>query len=76
MLRRYTEVQGVNRHDHCPRHGKAVDEALMRKDLLIMKAHNFNAVRTSHYPNHPRFYDLCDEIGLYVVVRRCRLTSG
>ena len=39
----------------------------MRRDLVLMKQHHVNAVRTSHYPNDPRFYDLCDELGLYVV---------
>ena len=39
----------------------------MRKDLELMKQHNLNAVRTSHYPNDPRFYELCDEYGLYVL---------
>ena len=38
----------------------------MIEDIVLMKMYNFNAVRTSHYPNHPRFYDLCDEYGLYV----------
>lgn len=59
-------IQGVNRHDHCPKNGKAVSEESMLQDVLLMKKYNFNAVRTSHYPNHPRFYDLCDEYGLYV----------
>jgi beta-galactosidase len=59
-------IQGVNRHDHCPKNGKAVTEESMLEDVLLMKKYNFNAVRTSHYPNHPRFYDLCDEYGLYV----------
>jgi beta-galactosidase len=61
-----TIIQGVNRHDHCPRNGKAVTEASMLEDVLLMKQYNFNAVRCSHYPNHPRFYDLCDQYGLYV----------
>ena len=60
-------IQGVNRHEHCPVRGKAVSEKLMLDDILLMKHTNFNAVRTSHYPNHPRFYELCDEYGLYVV---------
>lgn len=59
--------KGVNRHEHDPRTGHTVSEASMRKDLLLMKRYNINAVRTSHYPNHPRFYELCDEIGLYVI---------
>jgi beta-galactosidase len=60
-------IQGVNRHDHHPERGKAVTVDDMRADVLAMKRHNVNAVRCSHYPNDPRFLDLCDEIGLYVV---------
>jgi hypothetical protein len=44
---------------------QVVDEASMVRDILIMKRFNFNAVRNSHYPNHPRWYELCDELGLY-----------
>jgi beta-galactosidase len=58
---------GVNRHDHHPDRGKAVTVDDMRQDLVTMKQANINAVRTSHYPNDHRFYDLCDEIGLYVI---------
>ncbi|MFM7755600.1 MAG: glycoside hydrolase family 2 TIM barrel-domain containing protein [Actinomycetota bacterium] len=60
-------IMGVNRHDHHPDRGKAVTVDDMRQDLLTMKRANVNAVRTSHYPNDHRFYDLCDELGLYVV---------
>ncbi len=59
--------KGVNRHDHHPTLGKAVPLEAMLEDVLLMKRHNINAVRTSHYPNDPRFYDLCDEYGLYVI---------
>ena len=59
--------QGVNRHEHCPDNGKVMSEELMLKDILLMKQNNFNAVRTAHYPHHPRFYDMCDEYGLYVI---------
>ena len=59
--------KGVNRHEIDPHRGRAVDEASMRRDIELMKQHNFNAVRTSHYPNHPRWYELCDEYGLYVI---------
>jgi beta-galactosidase/beta-glucuronidase len=58
---------GVNRHDHHPDRGRAVTLEDMRADVLLMKRHNVNAVRTSHYPNDPRFLDLCDEFGLYVI---------
>ena len=60
-------VVGVNRHEHDPVRGHTVDEALMRRDLELMKQFNINAVRTSHYPNHPRWYELCDEYGIYVL---------
>jgi beta-galactosidase len=59
--------RGVNRHDHHDRHGKTVSLDDMRRDVELMKRFNFNAVRTSHYPNDHRFYDLCDEYGLYVI---------
>ncbi|WP_061797548.1 beta-galactosidase [Serratia ficaria] len=60
-------IRGVNRHEHHPQHGQVMDEATMRHDILLMKQHNFNAVRCSHYPNHPLWYRLCDRYGLYVV---------
>jgi beta-galactosidase len=60
-------IRGVNRHEHHPRHGKTLTLDEMREDVRLMKQFNFNAVRTSHYPNDPRFYELCDELGLYVV---------
>ena len=60
-------IRGVNRHEHHPKHGQVMDEATMRRDIELMKQHNFNAVRCSHYPNHPLWYRLCDRYGLYVV---------
>jgi len=60
-------VKGVNRHDHDPDTGHYITEASMRKDLALMKQLNINTVRTAHYPNDPRFYELCDEYGLYVI---------
>ncbi|MBS4178854.1 DUF4981 domain-containing protein [Bacillus sp. FJAT-49731] len=59
--------KGVNRHDHHPDLGRAVPIEWMIKDIKLMKEHNINAVRTAHYPNDPRFYDLCNEYGLYVI---------
>lgn len=59
-------IRGVNRHEHHPEHGHVVSEADMIRDIKLMKQYNFNAVRTAHYPNHPRWYELCDELGLYV----------
>ncbi len=58
---------GTNRHEHDPDHGRHVTEELMVQDILLMKRHNINAVRTSHYPNAPRWYELCDEYGLFVL---------
>lgn len=59
--------KGVNRHEFHPEHGRAVPIDVMEQDLKLMKLHNINAVRTSHYPSDPRFYDLCDEYGFYVI---------
>jgi beta-galactosidase len=60
-------IRGANRHEHDPALGHVVTPAAMEQDLLLMKRNNFNAVRCSHYPNHPEFYSLCDRLGLYVV---------
>ncbi|MFF4501702.1 glycoside hydrolase family 2 TIM barrel-domain containing protein [Streptomyces sp. NPDC001401] len=59
--------KGVNRHEWHPEKGRALDLETMREDVLLMKRHNLNAVRTSHYPPHPAFLDLCDEYGLWVI---------
>jgi len=60
-------VRGVDRHEFHPKKGRALDVEDMREAIVTMKRLNFNAVRTSHYPNDPRWYDLCDELGLYIV---------
>ncbi|KAG8053927.1 hypothetical protein GUJ93_ZPchr0001g29589 [Zizania palustris] len=60
-------IRGVNRHEHHPRVGKTNLEACMIKDLVLMRQNNINAVRNSHYPQHPRWYELCDIFGLYVI---------
>lgn len=60
-------LRGVNRHDSDPAVGYAVTAGQMRADLLLMKQHNINALRTSHYPCSPLLLDLCDELGLYVL---------
>jgi beta-galactosidase len=60
-------IRGTNRHEHHPVNGQVMDEETMKQDILLMKQHNFNAVRCSHYPNHPLWYRLCDRYGLYVV---------
>lgn len=64
---RSVKLIGVNRHDHSHTGGKTVTREEMRKDVMLLKQFNFNAVRTSHYPNDPYFLDLCDEHGLYVM---------
>ncbi|MDM5141383.1 beta-galactosidase [Aeromonas bestiarum] len=60
-------IRGANRHEHDAARGHVVTPAAIEQDLLLMKRHNFNAVRCSHYPNHPELYRLCDRLGLYVV---------
>lgn len=60
-------IRGTNRHEHHPEHGQVMDKETMLKDILLMKQHNFNAVRCSHYPNNLLWYKLCDQYGLYVV---------
>jgi beta-galactosidase len=60
-------IRGVNRHEHDPVRGKALTRQSMVDDIRLMKQHNFNAVRNAHYPNDPRWYELCDEYGLYVM---------
>ena len=61
------KFRGVNRHDSDPVTGFTISLAQMKKDLYLIKQHNFNAIRTSHYPNAPQFYQLCDEYGFFVV---------
>src|SRR5690606_32577647 len=62
-----TYLYGVNRHDAHPEKGKALSREDIRKDLQLIKQFNFNAIRTSHYPNDPYLYDLCDEYGIFVM---------
>lgn len=59
--------RGVNRHDHHPRYGRAVPIDFIKHDLILMKQHNVNAVRCSHYPNHPALFAFANELGLYVM---------
>ena len=68
--------KGTNRHDFCGETGRAVTEEKIRRDLLLMKRNNINAVRTSHYPNHSALYRLCDELGLYVIDENNMETHG
>ncbi len=60
-------LRGVNRHDHDERLGKTIPRERMLEDIRLLKQHNFNAVRTAHYPNEPQWYDLCDEYGIYLI---------
>lgn len=61
------KLKGVNRHDSNGYSGYVCTEEDMQKDIFLMREHNINAVRTSHYPNDPRFYQMCDKYGLYVM---------
>ena len=64
---RYLKLHGVNRHDNDHLRGRAVGMDRVERDLILMKQHNINSVRTAHYPNDPRFYELCDLYGLFVM---------
>ena len=61
------KLKGVNRHDHHPRTGRYVDNATLEKDIRLMKQANINFLRTSHYPDMPYLYELCDIYGIYVM---------
>lgn len=61
------KFRGVNRHDSDPVTGFVISVAQMKKDMELMKQHNFNAIRTSHYPNQPMFYQMCDKYGFFVI---------
>jgi beta-galactosidase len=69
-------LRGVNRHEFDPLRGRSVTPELMLEDVLLMKRHHINAVRTSHYPPHPYFLDLCDRYGLYVIDENDLETHG
>ncbi len=60
-------IKGVNRHEHDEKTGKTLSTEAMVKDIRLLKAHNFNAVRTCHYPDDERWYELCDKYGIYLV---------
>lgn len=64
---KHVKLKGVNRHEHHPRTGRFVDSLTLVKDLKLMKQANINMIRTSHYPNAPLFYELCDKLGFYVM---------
>lgn len=61
------KLRGVNRHEFDPQLGRVMTEERMQQDIMLMKKLHVNAVRTSHYPNHPRWYELCDSAGIYVM---------
>ena len=67
---------GVNRHEFSCTLGRVPDYMDMVTDITTMKANNINAIRTSHYPNDPRFYELCDELGIYVIAENNMETHG
>lgn len=60
-------LKGINRHEFSCRSGRTLTREEMIADALVMKANHINAVRTAHYPNHPAWYDICDEYGLYLI---------
>lgn len=60
-------IRGVNRHEHHPKFGRSVPFDFVERDLKLMKAHNINAIRTAHYPNHPKFYELANQLGFWVL---------
>ncbi len=64
---RKLRLRGVNRHEYDPDNGRVFDAAAVREQLLLMKRANINAIRTSHYPPHPTFFDLTDELGFWVI---------
>ena len=67
-------VKGVDRHEHDPDHGQAIPLSRMLQDIKLLKQNNINAVRTSHYPDDPKWYELCDRFGI-CVVDECNLES-
>ncbi len=64
---RAVKFKGVNRHESHPDYGRALPREVIEKDIQLIKSHNINTVRCSHYPNSPIFYELCDQYGLYVM---------
>ncbi|MFF1386331.1 glycoside hydrolase family 2 TIM barrel-domain containing protein [Arthrobacter sp. NPDC058288] len=69
-------LRGVNRHEHHPKLGRVVPREVMESELRLMKQHNINAIRTSHYPPHPDFLALADQLGFYVVLECDLETHG
>ncbi len=69
-------LKGVNRHEHHPDLGRVIPAEVVRSELELMKQHNVNAIRTSHYPPHPRLLDLADELGFYLILECDLETHG
>jgi evolved beta-galactosidase subunit alpha len=72
----YFKMHGVNRHDFNPEKGRTVSVEQIKRELTLMKENNINAIRTSHYPNDPRFYELCDIMGFMVIAETDLETHG
>lgn len=70
------KLKGVNRHDSHPKYGYYTSREDMERDILLMKQHNINCVRTAHYPNHPEFLEMCDKYGIYVMDECDQETHG
>lgn len=70
------KLKGINRHDTHPANGYCMSEEELRKELLLMKELNINTIRTSHYPPHPKYLELCDELGFYVMLETDIETHG
>ena len=73
---RAVTLRGVNRHEHAPDTGHVISVAAMAHDIRLLKDFNFNCVRCSHYPCDERFYQLCDELGMYVIDEVCLHSTG
>ncbi len=69
-------VKGVDRHEHDPDRGHVPSRYWMQRDIVLMKQHNINTVRSSHYPNDPEWLNLCDEYGIYLIDEACIETHG
>lgn len=70
------KLKGVNRHDSHPKYGYCTTREDMEQDIILMKQHNINCVRTAHYPNHPEFLEMCDKHGLYIIDECDQETHG
>lgn len=69
-------LKGVNRHEHDPKNGRAITVERIERELSLMKEWNINAIRAAHYPNHPAFYEVASELGLYVMDENDMETHG